>query len=74
MEAALAALTSEVPHRSIGVVSHGAIIRAFVAHLTGIDFADRNRIPVPRNSSVTSVVYGDAGVALASYNVAPHLD
>lgn len=58
----------------IGVVSHGAAIRAYVTDLVGLGFADRNRLPIPRNSSMTRVVYDGDRAVLAGYNVAPHLD
>lgn len=72
--AAIEAIVSVNGHRSVGVVSHGAVIRAFAVALAGLGFAERNRIPVPRNTSMNRFVYGDWGAALASYNVAPHLD
>jgi broad specificity phosphatase PhoE len=74
MESALAVLAGGSGAASIGVVSHGAVIRAVVAAVAGIDFADRNRIPVPRNSSMSRLVYSAGSVSLAGYNVAPHLD
>jgi broad specificity phosphatase PhoE len=74
MNSALAVLAGESAGGSIGVVSHGAVIRAVVAAVAGIDFVDRNRIPVPRNSSMSRLVYSAGSVSLAGYNVAPHLD
>lgn len=67
-------LVSRNGYRSMGVVSHGAVIRAYAVGIVGLGFPERNRIPVPRNSSMTRFVHGPHGVALASYNVAPHLD
>jgi broad specificity phosphatase PhoE len=60
--------------RSLGVVSHGAAIRAYVTRVVGLDFSERNLIPVPRNSSMSKVVYTEQGPVLGAYNVAPHLD
>ncbi len=60
--------------KDLGVVSHGAAIRAFAVNVMGMGFADRNRFPVPRNTSMSAVVYSDGGPVLASYNVAPHLE
>lgn len=57
----------------IGVVSHAAIIRAYVASMVGLGFSDRNRLVVPRNTS-SSVLYADGEPTLTSYNVAPHLE
>lgn len=74
MASALAVLAGEATGGSIGVVSHGAVIRAVVAAVAGIGFAERNRIPVPRNSSMSRLVFSAGSVSLAGYNVAPHLD
>lgn len=71
---ALDTLVARNGHRSLGVVSHGAVIRAFAVGVAGLDFAGRNRIPVPRNTSMSGFVYTTSGPAIASYNVAPHLD
>ena len=60
--------------KDLGVVSHGAAIRAFTVKVMGLAFDERNRLPVPRNTSMSSVVYSDGGPVLASYNVAPHLE
>jgi glucosyl-3-phosphoglycerate phosphatase len=74
LEATIAAIADDGGGGSIGVVSHGAVIRAYVAAITGLEFSDRHRIPVPRNASMSRVVYGDGGASLLAYNVAPHLD
>ncbi|NHZ71437.1 MAG: AAA family ATPase [Proteobacteria bacterium] len=58
----------------IGVVSHGAVIRAYIVNIMELGFARRNTFPVPRNTSMTSVLYGDSHPILTSYNVAPHLE
>lgn len=71
---AVASIARSSNDSDIGVVSHGAAIRAYVTELVGLGFADRNRLPIPRNSSMTRVVYDDARAVLAGYNVAPHLD
>lgn len=55
-------------------VSHGAVIRAFALNVLGMTFLERNRLPIPRNSSMTSVLYAGDTPMLASYNVAPHLE
>jgi broad specificity phosphatase PhoE len=57
----------------LGVVSHGAAIRAYVVDILGLSFAERNRIPVARNTSMTSVLYAGDRTMLSSYNVAPHM-
>ena len=58
----------------VAAVSHGAAIRAYATQVLGLGFAERNRLPVPRNSSMSRVAYFDGTPVLASYNVAPHLD
>lgn len=57
----------------LGMVSHGAAIRAYVIDILGLSFAERNRIPVARNTSMTSVLYAGDRTMLSSYNVAPHM-
>jgi probable phosphoglycerate mutase len=57
-----------------GVVSHGAAIRAYVVDILGLSFADRNRLPVARNASMTSVLYAGDRPMVSSYNVAPHME
>ena len=58
----------------IGMVTHGAAIRAYISSVVGLPFAARNRIPIPRNSSMTQIRQTPSGPVLAAYNVAPHLD
>ncbi len=58
----------------VAAVSHGAAIRAYATQVVGLGFAERNRLPVPRNSSMSRVTYFEGAPVLASYNVAPHLD
>jgi probable phosphoglycerate mutase len=58
----------------ISAVSHGAAIRAYVFDILGMSFAERHRLPVVRNTSMTSVLYAGDRAMVSSYNVAPHLD
>jgi probable phosphoglycerate mutase len=58
----------------ISAVSHGAAIRAYVFDLLGMSYAERDRLPVVRNTSMTSVLYAGHRAMVSSYNVAPHLD
>ena len=58
----------------IGAVSHGAAIRAYITNVLGLPFVDRNRLPIPRNSSMSQIRQTPTGPVLAAYNVAPHLD
>lgn len=71
---AVARIAQSVNDSEVGVVSHGASIRAYVTEVVGLGFADRNRFPIPRNSSMSRVVYDGDRAVLAGYNVAPHLD
>jgi broad specificity phosphatase PhoE len=66
------AAAAELDH--VGVVSHGAAIRAFITEVVGLSFATRNRFPIPRNSSMSQIRQTSLGPVLAAYNVAPHLD
>ena len=72
MRGAIAELAAS-QHRNIGAVSHGAAIRSYTISVLGLGFEQRNRIPLPRNTSMSRIVYTDRPI-LASYNVAPHLD
>ncbi|MGI9529549.1 MAG: histidine phosphatase family protein [Acidimicrobiia bacterium] len=74
MLGAVANIAQSYNDAEIGVVSHGAAIRAYVTELVGLGFADRNRFPIPRNSSMSRVIYDGDRAVLAGYNVAPHLD
>jgi len=58
----------------IGAVSHGAAIRAYITNVVGLPFADRNRFPIPRNSSMSQTRHTSTGPVLSAYNVAPHLE
>ncbi|MEA3503374.1 MAG: histidine phosphatase family protein [Actinomycetota bacterium] len=58
---------------TIGVFTHGGATRAYVAGMLGIPFADREVLPVPRNTAYSEVISGDGGPRLSSYNVAGHL-
>lgn len=57
----------------ISAVSHGAAIRAYVFDILGMSYAERDRLPVVRNTSMTSVLYASDRAMVSSYNVAPHL-
>lgn len=68
------ALAAETEFDHIGVVSHGAAIRSYITGVVGLSFPTRNRIPIPRNSSMSQIRQTPTGPVLAAYNVAPHLD
>lgn len=67
------ALLVESSVGDIGAVSHGAAIRAYIFGVLGLSFSERHRLPVARNTSMTSVLYAGDGAMLSSYNVAPHM-
>ena len=60
--------------QSIGVVSHGGVMRALGTDVVGLSFAERHRLPVSTNTSMAHIVYGERGPALAAWNLAPHLN
>ncbi len=72
--ATVESLAMRTDHDHIGVVSHGAAIRAYISNVVGLRFADRNRFPIPRNSSMSQTRHTPTGPVLAAYNVAPHLE
>ena len=74
MATTIGLLADDSDHDHIGAVSHGAAIRAYMTSVVGLSFPDRNRFPIPRNSSMSQVRHTANGPVLAAYNVAPHLD
>ena len=74
MAAAVASLADTDSPTELAAVSHGAVIRAFASNVLGLTFADRHRLPVPRNSSMSRISYFENRPFISSYNVAPHLD
>lgn len=72
--AAIELLATSSDHDHIGAVSHGAAIRAYITNVVGLPFVDRNRLPIPRNSSMSQTRHTPTGPVLAAYNVAPHLE
>jgi broad specificity phosphatase PhoE len=74
IHATIASLASDTEFDHIGVVSHGAAIRAYITGVVGLSFSARDRFPIPRNSSMSQVRQTPTGPVLAGYNVAPHLD
>jgi probable phosphoglycerate mutase len=53
----------------VALVTHGAIIRAYAGRVLSLPFADRGRLGLPRNASVTGVRLGSDGPSLSSYGV-----
>jgi broad specificity phosphatase PhoE len=74
VHAAVNSLAADTDFEHIGVVSHGAAIRAYFASVVGLSFPTRSRFPIPRNSSMSQIRQTPNGPVLAAYNVAPHLD
>lgn len=74
MSNAVEKLALRHPNQSIGIVSHGGAMRAFGTSVLGLEFATRHRLPVAANTSLAHFVWGERGPALASWNLAPHLD
>jgi broad specificity phosphatase PhoE len=66
-------LLADASTGDFGVVSHGAAIRAYIVGILGLSFAERNRLRVVRNTSMTSVLYAGGRAVVSSYNVAPHM-
>lgn len=71
---AVGQLTARHDGGHLGIVSHGAAIRAYVGGVLGLDHANRRRLAAPANTSVSHVVIDDGRRVLADYNVAPHLE
>ncbi|MEN8234059.1 MAG: histidine phosphatase family protein [Actinomycetota bacterium] len=59
---------------AVGVFTHGGATRAYAAHLLGIPFADREQLPVPRNTAHMELIWTGGEARLSSYNIASHLD
>ncbi|MEN8114313.1 MAG: histidine phosphatase family protein [Actinomycetota bacterium] len=57
----------------VGVFTHGGATRAYAAHLLGLPFVDRERLPVPRNTAHMELIWTRGELRLSSYNVASHL-
>jgi broad specificity phosphatase PhoE len=58
---------------TVGVFTHGGATRAYASLLLGIPFADRERLPIPRNTAHMELIWVGDGPRLSSYNVAAHL-
>jgi broad specificity phosphatase PhoE len=71
--AAAAAGIVEEETGTIGVFTHGGVMRAYVAGILGIPFVGRDVLPIPRNTAHCEIIYGADGPRLSSYNVATHL-
>jgi broad specificity phosphatase PhoE len=74
----MAATLTSMRGRSNGdpfvAVSHGAAIRALALNILGLKNIGRQRLIVPRNTSMTSMILTETRPVVASYNVAPHMD
>lgn len=74
MAATLMSLHARSNGDSFIAVSHGAAIRALALNVLGLRNIGRQRLTVPRNASMTSMIITETRPVVASYNVAPHMD
>ncbi|GMQ86636.1 MAG: hypothetical protein BMS9Abin07_2223 [Acidimicrobiia bacterium] len=74
LAAAIDEVIAETDAGSIGLFTHGGVTRAYVAGVLGVSFAQRDALPVLRNTAHGEVVIGARRTRLVSYNVAPHLE
>lgn len=76
--ARFAAAVDEITDNScggpIGLFTHGGVARAYVASVLGVPFADRDALPVLRNTAHAEVSIEPRRIRVVSYNVAPHLE
>jgi len=59
---------------TVGVFTHGGATRAYASLLLGMPFADREKLPVPRNTAHMELIWAGDEPRLSSYNVAAHLE
>jgi probable phosphoglycerate mutase len=74
MAAVLGQIAADHRGETIAVVSHGGAIRAFGAHLLGLGFANRSRLPLLGNTATARIVVNERRTAIADWNLAAHLD
>ena len=74
LAAAIDEVIEETDAGSIGIFTHGGVARAYVAGVLGVSFAERDALPVLRNTAHAEMVVGPRRTRLVSYNVAPHLE
>jgi broad specificity phosphatase PhoE len=76
--ARFAATVDEITDNSgggpIGLFTHGGVARAYIASVLGVPFADRDALPVLRNTAHAEVSIEPRRTRVVSYNVAPHLE
>jgi broad specificity phosphatase PhoE len=76
--ARFAAAVDEITDNSsggpIGLFTHGGVARAYIASVLGMPFADREALPVLRNTAHAEVSIEPRRTRVVSYNVAPHLE
>jgi probable phosphoglycerate mutase len=73
----LAGFLTEVavdPGERTAIVSHGAAIKAAVAHVLGSRVDIQSNLAVSRNTGVTHVAFPPSGPMLMDYAIAPHLE
>jgi len=57
------------PEGSVGLFSHGGIIRAYAVAVAGLEHATRRRLSIPGNAAVSRIRIGEDGPTVADYNV-----
>lgn len=62
------------PKDRTAIVSHGAAIKAAVAHVLGNTVDIQSNLAVSPNTGVTHVAFPDEGPMLMDYAIAPHLE
>jgi broad specificity phosphatase PhoE len=62
------------PGERTAIVSHGAAIKAAVAHVLGNAVDIQSNLAVSPNTGVTHVAFPDSGPMLMDYAIAPHLE
>ncbi len=62
------------PNERTAIVSHGAAIKAAVAHVLGNTADIQSSLAVSPNTGVTHVAFPPGGPMLVDYAIAPHLD
>jgi broad specificity phosphatase PhoE len=69
--ATLEPIATAHPEEKVAAVSHGGAIRGYLCGFLGISFADRRKLDLPANTSVSHVRFGPGGPSLIDYNVVP---
>ena len=74
MYAAMEDIAKRNDGKRIAVVSHGGAIRSFTAKVTGISLDDVNKLPIFRNTSVSTFTYEDGVFTPVELNSYYHIE